>query len=90
MVTSAEMLLRLGVALVLGGAIGYERERSGRPAGFRTHLLVALASATFMVVSTQFVYYQHYQKDDLVSVDPSRIAASVCSLPRSKRRATTS
>ena len=57
--------------------IGYEREHSGRPAGLRTHFLVALASATFMLVSTQFVYYQHYQKDDLVVVDTSRIAASV-------------
>src|SRR5262245_57096926 len=40
-------------------------------------MLVALASATFMVVSTHFVYFQHYLKDDLVVVDPSRIAASV-------------
>ena len=40
-------------------------------------MLVALASSTFMVVSTHFVYFQHYHRDDLVSVDPSRIAASV-------------
>jgi putative Mg2+ transporter-C (MgtC) family protein len=36
-----------------------------------------MAAATFMVVSAQFVYFQHYGKDDLVSVDGSRIAASV-------------
>jgi putative Mg2+ transporter-C (MgtC) family protein len=38
-----------------------------------------MAAATFMVVSAQFVYFQRYGKDDLVSVDGSRIAASVVS-----------
>lgn len=78
-IATGEALLRLGVGAVLGAAVGYERERTGRPAGLRTHLLVSLASATFMLVSTQFVYYQHYGKDDLVAVDTSRIAASVVS-----------
>jgi putative Mg2+ transporter-C (MgtC) family protein len=73
------MLFRMGAGVLLGGAIGYERERSGRPAGFRTHMLVSLASAVFMLVSTQFVYFQTYEKDELVSVDTSRIAASVVS-----------
>jgi len=74
-----EMLLRMGTGMVLGAVIGYERERTGHPAGLRTHLLVSLASATFMVVSTQFVYFQPYGKDDLVAIDTSRIAASVVS-----------
>jgi putative Mg2+ transporter-C (MgtC) family protein len=74
-----ELLLRVVVGTLLGGAIGYERDLHGRPAGLRTHAIVALASATFMVVSTRFVYFQHYAKDDLVTIDPSRIAASVVS-----------
>ena len=74
-----ELLVRILVGTVLGGAIGYERDLHGRPAGLRTHAIVALASATFMVVSTRFVYFQHYAKDDLVAIDPSRIAASVVS-----------
>src|ERR1700729_3516164 len=74
-----EMLLRMGTGLGLGAAIGYERERTGHPAGLRTHLLVSLASTTFMLVSTQFVFYQLYGKDDLIAVDTSRIAASVVS-----------
>ena len=74
-----ELLIRILVGTVLGGAIGYERDLHGRPAGLRTHAIVALASATFMVVSTRFVYFQHYGKDDLVAIDPSRIAASVVS-----------
>jgi putative Mg2+ transporter-C (MgtC) family protein len=57
--------------------IGYERRMHGRPAGLRTHLIVALASSTFMVVSTHFIYFQSYKVGDLVAVDPSRIAASV-------------
>jgi putative Mg2+ transporter-C (MgtC) family protein len=72
-----ELLLRILVATALGAVIGLERQIHRRPAGLRTHMLVALASATFMVVSTHFVYLQHYGKDDLVSVDASRIAAAV-------------
>lgn len=72
-----EMLLRMAAGIVAGGVIGYERERSGHAAGLRTHLLVGVASTLFMLVSTQFYYYQHYEKGDLIAVDPSRIAASV-------------
>src|ERR1700685_3941219 len=78
-IPTIEMLLRMGTGLGLGAAIGYERERTGHPAGLRTHLLVSLASATFMLVSSQFVYFQSYSKDDLIAVDTSRIAASVVS-----------
>ena len=45
------------------------------------HSIVALASATFMVVSTRFVYFQHYLEGDHIEIDPSRIAASVVSGP---------
>jgi putative Mg2+ transporter-C (MgtC) family protein len=72
-----ELLLRIAVATALGAVIGFERQIHRRPAGLRTHMLVALASSTFMVVSTHFVYFQHYRKDDLVTIDTSRIAASV-------------
>ena len=74
-----QLLLRIVVATALGACIGYERHIHGRPAGLRTHMLVALASATFMAVSTHFVYFQHYAKEDLVAVDTSRIAAAVVS-----------
>src|SRR6202161_1936150 len=79
MMSHGEMLLRIGVGAALGGVIGYERDLHRRPVGLRTHLIVAMAAATFMVVSSQFVYYQGYGKDDLVTVDTSRIAASVVS-----------
>jgi putative Mg2+ transporter-C (MgtC) family protein len=78
-VQTGELLLRILLGTVLGAAIGLERDLHGRPAGLRTHAIVALASATFMVVSTRFVFYQHYGAGDLVEVDASRIAASVVS-----------
>lgn len=73
------LLTRIVVGTALGSVIGYERDIHGRPAGLRTHALVALASSVFMVVSTHFVYYQHYSEHDLVAIDTSRIAASVVS-----------
>lgn len=74
-----ELVLRILVGTALGGVIGYERDIHGRPAGLRTHALVALASATFMVISTHLAYYQHYHPGDFTSIDGSRIAASVVS-----------
>ena len=79
MLSHGSLIARIAAGAALGAVIGYERHRHGRPAGLRTHLLVAMAAATFMVVSSQFVYYQGYGKDDLVNVDASRIAASVVS-----------
>ena len=79
MLGHAVLIARIAAGTALGGVIGYERQRHGRPAGLRTHLIVAMAAATFMVVSSQFVYFQGYGKDDLVNVDTSRIAAAVVS-----------
>jgi len=46
-----EISARLVLALVFGGLIGLERESYGRPAGFRTHILVSVGSALIMIVS---------------------------------------
>jgi putative Mg2+ transporter-C (MgtC) family protein len=79
LIGTGELIARIAVGAALGGVIGYERDRHRRPVGLRTHLIVAMAAATFMVISSQFVYLQRYSKDDLVVVDSSRIAASVVS-----------
>lgn len=76
---NVELVVRILVGTALGGVIGYERDIHGRPAGLRTHALVALASATFMVVSTHLAYFQNYHEGDFTNVDGSRIAASVVS-----------
>ena len=64
---------RLFLAVVLGSVIGLEREKKGRVAGLRTHLLVCMGSALIMLVS--LYTYEIYQGD--VPVDPARIAAGV-------------
>lgn len=79
MLTHTEMLTRIAAGAVLGGVIGYERDVHRRPVGLRTHLIVSMTAATFMIISSQFVFWQHYRKEDLVDVDPSRIAASIVS-----------
>ena len=48
-----QVVLRLLVASLLGGLLGLERERQGKPAGLRTHMLVAASSALVVVVSLQ-------------------------------------
>ena len=45
--------VRLGLAAILGGVLGFERERSGKSAGLRTHMLVALGSALFVLIPQQ-------------------------------------
>ncbi len=77
MIPHWEMIVRIGVGAALGGAIGLERDIHRRQAGFRTHLIVAMASATFMVVSTQFLWFQRYAPGGLVTVDASRIGAAI-------------
>lgn len=49
--SNGELLLRLVLAGLLGGLVGFERERHNRPAGLRTHILVCLGSALVMIVS---------------------------------------
>jgi len=43
-----EILLRVALAALLGGAVGFDRERHNKPAGLRTHMLVAMGSAVFV------------------------------------------
>jgi putative Mg2+ transporter-C (MgtC) family protein len=66
--TELEMVLRLLLAVALAAAIGYQRERANKPAGLRTHILIALGAALFTIVSI----YGFGDKGD-----PSRVAAGV-------------
>ena len=69
-----EIALKLGLAVLFGGLVGFERESHNRPAGFRTHILVCAGSALIMMVSAYGFAGEFSHKFD---VDPSRIAASV-------------
>lgn len=71
------LLAPLGLALVLCSLVGIERELAAKSAGLRTHTLVGVGAAAFMLVSK-------YGFDDLlanpdVSLDPSRVAAQIVS-----------
>lgn len=71
-------LCKLLLAAFLGGMIGLEREIHGRPAGFRTHLLVSLGSCLFVITSIQFyTLYGNFSGTQPVGVDPGRVAAQV-------------
>ena len=58
------IVLRLSVAAILGGLLGIEREHHGKAAGVRTHMLVAMGSALFVVVS---------QQAGIIATDMSRV-----------------
>jgi putative Mg2+ transporter-C (MgtC) family protein len=79
MLSHAELILRIAVGAAFGAIVGIERNRTGRQAGVRMHLIVAMASATFMVISAHFAFFQDYVAgpEKMLEVDPSRIAASV-------------
>ena len=49
----AIVLIRVIAAVLLGGFLGIERERTGKPAGFRTHILVCLATAVVVLACTE-------------------------------------
>lgn len=68
------VLATTAYAMVLGGMIGYERELRDRPAGLRTHMLIAGAAALLVGLSNLLAAHftvEHYR--DLVRVDPLRI-----------------
>lgn len=48
-----QLALRLIIAAVLGGVLGFERERAGKAAGLRTHMLVSLGAALFVLIAQQ-------------------------------------
>ena len=75
--SAAELVLRLAVAAVLGGAIGVERELREREAGLRTHLLVSVGAALFTLVSAYAFTDFRYGLDSGITLDPTRVAAQI-------------
>jgi putative Mg2+ transporter-C (MgtC) family protein len=71
------IILHLAAAWIAGGVIGLERSIHGRPAGFRTHALVCLASALLMLV---FTYQWDWLTDvpiETIRTDPTRMAQGI-------------
>ena len=73
------MLLQVALSGVLAGVIGFQRYRRGRPAGLRTHAVVAMASACFTFAGTMAFGSSEPH-------DPTRIAAQVAGLNSESER----
>jgi len=70
-----DAVLKLFLAVLCSGIIGFEREHSHRPAGFRTHILVSVGAALVMMTS-KYVFLKY---NGLTSFDPTRLGAQVIS-----------
>jgi putative Mg2+ transporter-C (MgtC) family protein len=73
------MSIRLVLALVLSGLIGFEREINKHSAGFRTHILVGVSSTLLMLMSLYGFTDYITENQDLVNFDPARIPSYVVS-----------
>ncbi len=74
MISTYEIILKLLLGTLLGGIIGFERQTHGRPAGFRTQLLVCVACVLIMIISESY-YIQNSVRPEYARIDPTRIAA---------------
>ena len=63
--------------LVIGALIGFERTFHGRPAGFRTHALVCIASAILMIVTVYQNHWMTAMEHDAIRTDPTRMAQGI-------------
>lgn len=68
--------VRLVFAMLLGAALGIEREWRARPAGLRTHMLVCVASATFALIATEIVHQPVFHTGAL-RTDPLRLVEAI-------------
>ena len=73
MIGAIQVLFRLILATILGGVVGFERERQEKAAGFRTHILVCVGSCLIMLTSMHM--FDVYK--GATALDPARIAAGV-------------
>jgi putative Mg2+ transporter-C (MgtC) family protein len=73
----AVIVVRILGALVIGAVIGLERSFHGRPAGFRTHALVCVASALLMLVTVYQSAWMTHVTIEAIRTDPTRMAQGI-------------
>ncbi len=72
------LLLKVALAMVLGGVIGYDREQQARPAGLRTHMLMAGSATLIVSVSTTLVgYFSQRVDNSVLRADVSNVIQAV-------------
>ena len=69
-----EMMLRLLLTIFLSGVIGYEREMKSRPAGLRTHIMVGVGSALFMIISLEMA--ETYPNSEVTRI-PAQVVSGI-------------
>lgn len=69
-----DLLVKLAIAVLLGGIVGFEREVSGKPAGLRTNILICVGAALLMDLSIHIAVVNGQRVGD-----PARIAAQIVS-----------
>lgn len=74
--TTLMILARVAVAVVCGALLGWERESRGKPAGFRTQMMVCVGAALFTVITLRLLTPDAESAPEL-RVDPSRVIAGV-------------
>ena len=72
-INMVSIILRLSLAMIFGGIIGFDRGKKKRPAGFRTHILVCIGSALAMITNQYIVQVMG------MGGDPTRLGAQVIS-----------
>ncbi|CAG0935921.1 Protein SrpB [Thermoflexales bacterium] len=73
-----ELILKVALAMLLGGILGLEREKQERPAGLRTHMLMAGAAALLVTLGTLLVeHFNQEVENNLLRVDPIRVIEAV-------------
>ncbi|MFN3168350.1 MAG: MgtC/SapB family protein [Phycisphaeraceae bacterium] len=72
-----DVVLRLGLAVLFGAVVGWEREKKDRPAGLRTNTLVALGSAGFTLVAIAMIQEYLQRPGDPLPIDPAKIIAGI-------------
>ena len=74
---SLQIVTHLLTALLAGGVIGLERSFHGRPAGFRTHALVCVASSLLMLITVYELKWLHGVPLETIRTDPTRMAQGI-------------
>lgn len=80
-----EVALRIVLAIIIGGVVGFNREYENRPAGFRTHVLVCLGATVAALIQVQLGYYvvneiaKTPNLSGILSVDTGRVICQVIS-----------
>lgn len=80
-----DIAIRLILAIVIGGVIGYNREYENRPAGFRTHVLVCLGATVASLIQVQLGYFiadeivKTHTLNGILHVDSGRVICQVIS-----------